>query len=46
MTETMKLPFGKTKIRPRQIKKALVITLYAFVAVVTVVGMVGPMLQQ
>ena len=35
----------KMKIRPRQVKRALVIALYAFVAVVTIAGMIAPALQ-
>lgn len=35
----------KFKIRPRQFKKALVIGLYAFVAIVTVIGIVAPAFQ-
>ncbi len=35
----------KFKIRPRQMKKALAITLYAFVTIVMIAGMVAPALQ-
>jgi hypothetical protein len=50
----MKLPFGgkekdgkkgKMKLRKRHVKKALIIGLYAFVAIVTVIGIVAPALQ-
>ncbi len=33
---------SKTKIRKRAVKRALVIALYAFVAIVTVMGMISP----
>jgi hypothetical protein len=35
----------KMKLRRRHIKKALLITVYAFVAIVTVIGIVAPALQ-
>ena len=34
--------FSKKKIRKRTVKRALVIALYAFVAIVTVMGMISP----
>lgn len=35
----------KMRLRRRHIKKAAIITVYAFVAIVTVVGIVAPALQ-
>ena len=35
----------KMKLRRRHVKKALLITVYAFVAIVTVIGIVAPALQ-
>jgi hypothetical protein len=34
--------FPKKKIRRRNVKRAFVIALYAFVAIVTVMGMISP----
>jgi hypothetical protein len=44
--KTVEIAKPKLRLRKRHIKKALIITLYAFVAVVTVIGIIAPALQK
>lgn len=37
--------FGQIKVRRRQVKRVLIITVYAFVAVVTVISLAAPAMQ-
>lgn len=46
MTMPQQIPAKpKLKIRRRHIKRVVVVTLYAFVAIATIIGIVSPALQ-